>query len=98
MELPRSLPEGVEVLGPADVLTVFNVERETDEAMGPAVMVEVDPTLLGVAGARLVSTRVSDARSSLLPTSMMLKFGDARARASLRNGCSARNEACEVMS
>jgi hypothetical protein len=61
-------------------------------------MVEVDPTLLGVAGGRLVSTNESDARSSLFPTSITLKFGDASARASLRNGCRPQKELWDVMS
>ena len=56
-------------------------------------MVDVDPILLGVGGGRVVSTNGSDARSSLFPTSMRLRFGDASARASLRKGCSARKEA-----
>jgi hypothetical protein len=59
--------------------------------------VEVEPTLLGVGGGTLVSTR-SDARSSLLPTRRTLSLGDARARASLRKGCIELKDLCEVMS
>ena len=54
--------------------------------------------LLGVGGGKLVSTNESEARSSLFPTSIRLRFGEAKARASLRKGCIDRKELCDVMS
>lgn len=60
-------------------------------------MVEFEVKLVGVGGGRLVSISGS-VRSSLFPTSSTLRFGDARARASLIKGCRPRNEACEVRS
>lgn len=59
-------------------------------------MVELDPTLLlGVGAGPSASSGVSEARSSLFPTSRRLTLGDASARVSLRKGCSARNDACD---
>lgn len=75
MELPRSLPVTVPVVLVVDI-----------ELAPPTVIVEVEPTLLGVGGGMLVSIKDSEARSSLFPTNIILKFGDASARASLRNG------------
>lgn len=60
--------------------------------------VAVELTLLGVRGGTLVSTRASDARSSLLPARRRLSLGEARARASLRKGWMARKDVWEVMS
>jgi hypothetical protein len=42
--------------------------------------------LLGVGGGSVASMRGSAARSSLFPTSRRERFGEARARASLRKG------------
>ena len=55
-------------------------------------------TLLGVGGGRLVSMSESVARSSLFPTNKSERFGDASARASFRNGCSAEKVLCDVIS
>lgn len=66
--------------------------------MPPAVIVELEPTLLGVAGGMLLSTGGSVARSSLFPTSITLRFGEANARASFRNGCKPRKEPWDEMS
>lgn len=74
------------------------VPSERELAAAPAVIVDVDPMLLGVGGGRLVSTNESEARSSLFPTSIRLRFGEAKARASLRKGCIDRKELCDVMS
>lgn len=52
----------------------------------------------GVGGGIVVSIRESLARSSLLPASRRVRFGEARARASFRKGCNPRNELCDVMS
>lgn len=90
MEPPRSLSDAAPV--------VFMVDKETGLPVAPAMIVEVEPTLLGVAGGRLVSTSEAEARSTLFPTSMTLKLGEASALASLRNGCNARKDACDVMS
>lgn len=46
-----------------------------------------------------VSTRaLLSARSSLFPASTRVRFGEARARASLRKGCSEWKDACDVIS
>jgi hypothetical protein len=46
-----------------------------------------------------VSTRaLLSARSSLLPARTRVRFGEARARASLRKGCSELKDAWDVMS
>ena len=80
-----------------ELSVVLTVER--DVVLGTArSAVEVELTLLGVGGGRLVSTRASEARSSLLPARRTLNLGEARARASLRKGWMARKEAWEVMS
>lgn len=73
-------------------------DEEKELGTTAVVMVEAEPTLLGVGGGRLVSMRLSDVRSSLFPTSMRLRLGEASARASFRNGCRARKDICEVMS
>lgn len=54
--------------------------------------------LLGVGGGRLVSTSASLARSSLLPTSRRVRFGEARARASFRKGWRPPKVLCDVTS
>ena len=89
-ELPGSRDDGVPVEPPTE-----GMEKELVAALVPSV---ADPTLLGVAGGSVVSTEGSEVRSSLFPTSMRLRLGDARARASLRNGCSNRKEPCDVIS
>lgn len=70
---------------------------ELDAAKG-----KEEPLLLmleGVAGGREVSTRVfSFARSALLPTRMTVRFGEARARASLMKVGRAVKVGCEVKS
>jgi hypothetical protein len=77
---------------------VYDEEYEVPGAPEPAVIVAFDPMLLGVAGGRLVSTRGSDVKSSLFPTSIRLRFGDANARASFKKGCNASKEPCDVIS
>lgn len=74
MDVPRSRP----------VVVLIEVEYELGPA--PPVKVELELTLEGVVGGRLVSTSVSVVRSTLFPTSIRLRFGDASARASLRKG------------
>ena len=88
MDSARSLP-----------VTVFT--DPMGDKGSPRAPAEVDETELRLLGPNddVVAYRGSSlAKSSLFPTSMRLRFGDARARASLRKGCSARNDACEVMS
>ncbi len=77
-------------------------EEEEANELGPigvlAYGTEEALTLLGVGGGRLVSMSESVARSSLFPTNKSERFGDASARASLRNGCSAEKVLCDVIS
>lgn len=63
------------------------------------VLYGIDELVLdGVGGGRLVSMRASFERSSLFPTRIIVRLGEANARASLRNGCKARNELWDVTS
>jgi len=82
-----------------ELSVVVMVERDVVLGTGRKVaVVLVEPTLLGVRGGMLVSTRASEARSSLFPTRRTLSLGEARARASFRKGWMARKEAWDVMS
>jgi hypothetical protein len=74
------------------------VDEYEDAPMGVDAYGTEDAEMeLGVGGGRVVSTR-SLARSSLLPTRRRERFGEARARASLRKGWRLVKVLCEVMS
>ena len=59
---------------------------------------DADSMLPGLGAGNSASITLSLARSSLFPANITLRFGDARARASFRNGCRFLKDLCDVMS